>query len=52
VETQIWEGDLFDFDYEVEPILSVLIAKTLEQGLMEVLEEEELANMKAHQVRT
>jgi radial spoke head protein 3 len=20
-ETQIWDGDLFDFDYEVEPIL-------------------------------
>ena len=22
-ETQIYEGDLFDFDYEVEPILQV-----------------------------
>ena len=20
-ESQIWDGDLFDFDYEVEPIL-------------------------------
>lgn len=29
-------GDLFDFDYEVEPILEVLMAKVLEQGLMEV----------------
>jgi len=29
-------GDLFDFDYEVEPILEVLTGKVLEQGLMEV----------------
>jgi len=48
-ETQIFEGDLFDFDFEVEPILQVLVGKTLEQGLMEVLEEEELANLRAHQ---
>jgi len=49
VETQIYEGDLFDFDAEVEPILEVLIGKTLEQSMMEVMEEEELANMRAHQ---
>lgn len=42
-------GDLFDFDFEVEPILEVLVGKVLEQGLMEVLEEEELAAMRAHQ---
>ena len=47
VETQIENGDLFDF--EVEPILEVLVGKTLEQGLMEVMEEEELAAMRAHQ---
>ena len=47
--TQIEEGDLFDFDFEVEPLLEVLVGKTLEQGLMEVLEEEELAAMRAHQ---
>jgi radial spoke head protein 3 len=35
-ETQIEEGELFDFDFEVEPLLEVLIGKTLEQGLMEV----------------
>lgn len=29
--------------------LQVLVGKTLEQGLMEVLEEEELANLRAHQ---
>ncbi len=49
VQTQIWPGDLFDFDTEVEQVLSVLVAKTLEQSILEVLEEEELANMKAHQ---
>mmetsp|Transcript_26597 Transcript_26597/g.66971 ORF Transcript_26597/g.66971 Transcript_26597/m.66971 type:complete len:512 (+) Transcript_26597:216-1751(+) len=47
--TQIEPGDLFDFDFEVEPILEVLVGKTLEQGLMEVMEEEELAAMRAHQ---
>jgi len=49
VETQIASGDLFDFAFEVEPILEVLVGKTLEQGLMEVMEEEELAAMRAHQ---
>jgi hypothetical protein len=44
-------GELFDFDAEVEPLLEVLVGKVLEQSLMEVLEEEELAAMKAHQVR-
>ena len=51
VETQIEEGDLFDFDLEVSPILEVITGKTLEQALMEVLEEEELANLRHHQVR-
>lgn len=47
--TQIEQGDLFDFDLEVEPILEVLVGKVLEQGLMEVLQEEELAAMRRHQ---
>ena len=34
---------------EVEPILEVLVGKTLEQSMMEVMEEEELQNMRAHQ---
>jgi len=50
-ETQIWDGELFNFDYEVEPILQVLIGKTLENGRMEVLEEEELRVMKEEQKR-
>ena len=40
---------LFDFDVEVKPILEVLVGKTLEQSLLEVMEEEELANLRAQQ---
>lgn len=47
VATQIvLEDNLYDFNKEVEPVLSVLITKTLEQARMEVLEEEELRIMK------
>ena len=40
---------LFDFDLEVRPILEVLVGKTLEQALMEVMEEEELQRLRDHQ---
>jgi hypothetical protein len=43
--TQVEEGELFVFDFEVEPILEVLINKTLEQSIMEVEEEYELDQM-------
>lgn len=46
--TSIAEGDLFDFDLEVEPILEVLVGKVLDYGLMEVLEEEELRALQQH----
>ncbi|KAG9493445.1 hypothetical protein GDO78_001386, partial [Eleutherodactylus coqui] len=49
VATQILEGELFDFDLEVKPILEVLIGKTIEQALLEVMEEEELASLRAQQ---
>merc|ERR1719506_3040411 len=49
IDTQIMEGDLFDFDVEVEPVLEVLVGKTLEQSMMEVLEEEELESLRRHQ---
>ncbi len=42
---------LFDFDREVRPLLEVLVGKTLEQAMMEVMEEEELARLRQHQVR-
>ena len=40
---------MFDFDIEVKPILEVLIGKTIEQSLLEVMEEEELANLRRQQ---
>jgi len=43
--TQVEDGELFIFDYEVEPILEVLINKTLEQSIMEVEEEFEIDQM-------
>ncbi|XP_035534826.1 radial spoke head protein 3 homolog [Morone saxatilis] len=49
VETQIEEGELFDFDSEVQPVLEVLVGKTIEQSLEEVMEEEELACLRAQQ---
>ncbi|XP_029351634.1 radial spoke head protein 3 homolog [Echeneis naucrates] len=48
-ETQIEDGELFDFDSEVQPMLEVLVGKTIEQSLLEVMEEEELACLKAQQ---
>ena len=46
--TQIYDEDpdLFDFDTEIEPMLNVLVRKTLEQARMLVLEDEELRVMK------
>ncbi|XP_036903801.1 radial spoke head protein 3 homolog [Sturnira hondurensis] len=49
VATEILEGELFDFDLEVRPMLEVLVGKTIEQSLLEVMEEEELANLRANQ---
>ena len=45
-KTLVQDNELFKFDREVEPILSVLCGKTLEFARMEVLEEEELRTMK------
>lgn len=42
VETQIQQGDLFDFDLEVEPLLEVLVGRTLHVAMLEVMQEEEL----------
>ena len=46
--TEIAEGDLFDFDMEVEPVLEVLVGKTLQLSLMEVLQEEEMKAINAY----
>ncbi|XP_044750390.1 radial spoke head protein 3 homolog B-like [Coccinella septempunctata] len=50
-ETQIIPGDLFDFEEEVQPVLEVLVGKTVENALIEILEEEELASLKEQQRR-
>jgi len=51
VSTQIEpEDQLFNFDLEVEPLLNVLISKTLEVSLMEVEEEEELKAIRQEKV--
>lgn len=47
--TQVEDGDLFNFDYEVAPILNVLVTKVLDQSRMEVLEEEEIRTIKQKQ---
>jgi hypothetical protein len=48
-KTLVEDNEIFLFDDEVEPLLSVLCGKTLEVSRMEVLEEEELAEMKRKQ---
>ena len=40
---------LFDFNVEVLPVLEVLVGKTMEQALLEVMEEEELSNLREQQ---
>ena len=40
---------MFYFDIEVRPILEVLVGKTIEQSLIEVMEEEELARLRKQQ---
>ncbi|KAJ1523031.1 hypothetical protein ONE63_002162 [Megalurothrips usitatus] len=50
-ETQIEPGELFDFDEEVTPVLEVLVGRTVEQALVEVLEEEEKAATQRQRAR-
>ena len=47
-ETQIYSNDpyLFDFDTEVKSVLEAIIGRTLEQGMTEVQNEEELRRAK------
>jgi len=49
--TLIDEMEMFDFEASVEPILQVLIGKSMEQGLLEILQEEELKVLKAQRVQ-
>ena len=49
-ETQIWEGDqdLFDYEEEVEPILQVLVGKSIEHARIEIIEEHEAESLAKH----
>ena len=49
VECQIEDGDLFNFDEEVQPLVHIIVSKTLEESRREVLEEEELKHVKQQQ---
>lgn len=49
--TQIYPDDLFFFDEEVKPILEVTTGKTLEQALLEVLNEDEIDGMEREKRR-
>ena len=40
----------FTLCHQVEPLLEVIVGKTLEQAIMELMEEQELAALQAHQV--
>ena len=46
VGTQILDDDLFDFDRDVQPLLTVIVGKTLEQSMLEIEQEEEIQNLR------
>lgn len=48
-ETQVDPKLVFNFDVEVKPILEVLVGKTLQVSMLEVMEEEELAAIRKRQ---
>jgi hypothetical protein len=50
-ECQIEDGDLFCFDEEVQPLVHIIVSKTLEESRREVLEEEELKHIKEQQAK-
>lgn len=45
------DPDLFDFNLEVEPILQVLVGKSLEQARIEVIEGYENSVLATHNAR-
>lgn len=45
------DPDLFDFDLEVEPLLQVLIGKSLELARVEIIEELEQDKFEAHKIK-
>lgn len=51
VETQVWDGDLFNYDAEVRPMIKVIVQHTLLRALAEVHEEVEVENIRQHKDR-
>lgn len=49
VSTEIGEGDLYDFDTEVEPLIESLVNVSVEQAIIEVLHEEQVFEMRKQQ---
>lgn len=51
VATQVYDGDLFDFDSEVKPMIKVIVQHTLLRAMAEVYEEVEVENIAKHRDR-
>ncbi len=51
IQVQNVDPDLFDFNLEVEPILQVLVGKSLEQARIEVIEQYENSVLAKHNAR-
>jgi hypothetical protein len=49
IATQIEEDELFDFDTEVEPILQVIVGRTIQTSVLELSEEFELLQARMRQ---
>nr|XP_043886584.1 radial spoke head protein 3 homolog [Solea senegalensis] len=49
VAIQLEEKDLIDFEIDVKPVVEILVGKTIELSVMEVMEEEELACVREQQ---
>jgi hypothetical protein len=51
VSTQVYDGDLFNYDGEVRPMIKVIVQHTLLRALAEVHEEVEVENLAKHRDR-
>ena len=48
IECQVEDGELFDYELEVKPILEVLVGRSLIQARMELIEEHERSEYLKH----
>lgn len=49
-QVQPESGELFEFEIFVEPVLNVLVSKSIEQSLMEVRQELEMKSIRSRKV--